>query len=57
MRRDVSLSRERPDRPPFGDSTIDFATGTTSPHLRNDDKASPLGIALWNLVCGEHPQT
>ena len=29
----------------------------TSPHLRNDDKASPLGIALWNLICGEYPRT
>ena len=27
----------------------------TSPHLRNDKLASPLGIALWNLVCGEYP--
>ena len=32
-------------------------TDATSPHLRNDEHASPLGIALWNLVCGEHPQT
>ena len=31
-------------------------TDATSPHLRNDEHASPLGIALWNLVCGEHPQ-
>ncbi|WP_428120112.1 cell wall-binding repeat-containing protein [Candidatus Poriferisodalis sp.] len=32
-------------------------SAATSPHLRNDEHASPLGIALWNLVCGEHPQT
>ncbi|WP_423915716.1 cell wall-binding repeat-containing protein [Candidatus Poriferisodalis sp.] len=32
-------------------------TADTSPHLRNDKHASPLGIALWNLVCGEYPQT
>ncbi|WP_419944723.1 hypothetical protein [Candidatus Poriferisodalis sp.] len=31
-------------------------TDDTSPHLRNDSKASPLGIALWNLVCGEYPE-
>ena len=30
-------------------------TDATSPHLRNDEHASPLGIALWNLVCGEYP--
>ena len=30
-------------------------TDETSPHLRNDEHASSLGIALWNLVCGKNP--
>ena len=32
-------------------------TADTSPHLRNDEHASSLGIALWNLVCGEYPSS
>lgn len=33
----------------------DPITDATSPHLRHDSKASPLGYALRNLICGEHP--
>ena len=31
-------------------------TAGTSPHLRSDELASPLGLALGNLICGEHSQ-
>jgi len=34
----------------------DPITANTSPHLRNDEHASPLGLALRNLVCGEREQ-
>ena len=30
-------------------------TDVTSPHLRHDSEASPLGWALRNLICGERP--
>lgn len=28
-----------------------------SPHMRNDDKASRLGLALWSVACGEGPRS
>ena len=28
-----------------------------SPHMRNDEHASRLGLALWSIVCGEGPRS